>query len=54
MEQDVVTTDQSQMTHNRGQEANSCATARGGRQGEPLFRRYAVPKEWRTKDGAVG
>lgn len=53
MEQDDVTADQSQM-NNHGHEANSCAAARCGRRGEPLFRRYGVPKEWRTKDGAVG
>jgi hypothetical protein len=52
MEQDDITTDQSQTTPDHGHEPNGCAAARG-RQGEPLFRRYAVPKEWRTKDGAV-
>jgi hypothetical protein len=54
MGQDDVTADQSQMTQNHGHDASSCSVACGGRQGEPLFRRFAVPKEWRTKDGAVG
>lgn len=54
MGHDDVTTDQSQMTQNHGHEATGCTSAPGGHQGEPLFRRYAVPKEWRTKDGAVG
>ncbi|HYW27846.1 MAG TPA: hypothetical protein VE953_26980 [Terriglobales bacterium] len=55
---DDVTTDQSQMTHDHGREANDTAgtAVRGGlgRQGEPLFRRFAVPREWRAKDGATG
>jgi hypothetical protein len=55
---DDITIDHSQMTHDHGREANGTtgATAPGGlgRQGEPLFMRFAVPKEWRAKDGATG
>jgi hypothetical protein len=54
MGQDDATTDQSQMTQNHSRDASGCTPTCGGRQGEPLFRRFAVPKEWRTKDGAVG
>jgi hypothetical protein len=54
MGQDDVTSDQSQMKQNHGHDASAGTTACGGPQGEPLFRRFAVPKEWRTKDGGVG
>jgi len=51
---DDVTPDQSQMTQIHSHDASGCTAACGGGQGEPLFRRFAVPKEWRAKDGAVG
>jgi hypothetical protein len=58
MGQDDITTDHSQTTRDHGHDVSGIAStvARGGlhRQGEPLFKRFAVAKEWRTKDGAVG
>lgn len=53
MGEDDVTTEQSP-THEHGRELSG-PPARGlGRQGEPLFKRFAVSKDWRVKDGATG
>lgn len=54
MGHDDITTDHSQTTHEPGPEVSARTAAPGGRQGEPLFRRFGVSKEWRTKDNGVG
>ncbi len=56
--QDIVT-DRSVVTHSHSRTASrACDTTPEGtsarRVAEPLFKRFAVSRDWRTKDGAVG
>jgi hypothetical protein len=50
----TTSTDQFRTTHEPDHEGTSRTAARGGRRGDPLFKRFAVPREWRTKDNGVG
>ena len=37
----------------RDEESGGGSRVIGARAGEPLFKRFAVPKEWRTKDSGT-
>jgi hypothetical protein len=50
----TTSTDQFHTTHEPDREVSSPPAGRGARAGEPLFKRFAIPKEWRTKDNGVG